>query len=59
MEKLHLFVPPGERNFALFGPVTRKLVKDIQRDHFHPSRVTGIVDQATVNLIREAATQSR
>ncbi len=55
LELLHFFVPPGERSYGFFGPATRKAVMEVQREHFHPNRVNGLVDQATANLIREAA----
>jgi len=55
LELLHFFVPPGERAFRFFGPVTRKAVMEVQRERLHPSRVNGLVDQATANIIREEA----
>ena len=55
LERLHFFLPPGERGFGFFGPVTRKAVMDVQLERFHPNRVNGLVDQATANLISEEA----
>jgi len=53
-EKLALldcFIPPEELKHSQFGPGTRKAVMDLQRAHLSYHRVTGIVDQVTVNLI--------
>ena len=51
LEELGLFVPPVERSRGLFGPGTKRAVMEVQRKHFSYSRVTGILDQATANLI--------
>jgi|GEM_PF-3969814 len=52
LEKLDFLLPPIERTNALFGPGTKKVVQDLQRRHFQfASRVNGMVDQATANLI--------
>jgi peptidoglycan hydrolase-like protein with peptidoglycan-binding domain len=52
LEKLDFLISPIERTNALFGPGTKKAVQDLQRRHFHfASRVSGMVDQATANLI--------
>ncbi|HEV8598261.1 MAG TPA: peptidoglycan-binding domain-containing protein [Gemmatimonadales bacterium] len=51
LERLEVFIPPAERNNALFGPVTKKIIMNLQRSRFSEQRVTGIVDQATANLI--------
>jgi peptidoglycan hydrolase-like protein with peptidoglycan-binding domain len=52
LEKLDFLLPPTERRHALFGPGTKKAVQDVQRKHFQfASRVNGMVDQATANLI--------
>jgi hypothetical protein len=52
LEKLDYLIPPTERSHALFGPGTRKAVQDLQRQHFQfASRINGMVDQATANLI--------
>ena len=52
LEKLDVLIPPGERSHALFGPGTKKAVQDVQRKHFEfASRINGMVDQATANLI--------
>jgi peptidoglycan hydrolase-like protein with peptidoglycan-binding domain len=54
LERLDLFVSAHERRSALFGPSTKKVVMDLQREHFtFASRVKGIVDQATANMINE------
>ena len=51
LEALHFFIPPAERLTGFFGPYTKKAVMQVQRSRFAESRVTGIVDQATANLI--------
>jgi hypothetical protein len=52
LELLDVFIPPGERSREVFGPATRKAVMELQREHFQfASRVNGMVDQATANLI--------
>lgn len=52
LEALDIFLPSDETRRGLFGPATRKAVVELQREHFQfASRVTGIVDQATANLI--------
>lgn len=52
LERLDFLIPPSERGHALFGPGTRKLIQDLQRKHFQfASRINGMVDQATANLI--------
>ena len=51
LERLDYFIPPAERTIALFGPATKKTVMHLQRAYFSENRVTGIVDQATANLI--------
>ena len=51
LELLTLFIPPEERKSSRFGPGTRKAVMHLQRTCLAYSRVTGIVDQVTVNLI--------
>ena len=52
LERLNFMIPPGERGQALFGPGTRKVIQDLQRKHFQfSSRINGMVDQATANLI--------
>jgi hypothetical protein len=52
LEKLDYLIPPTERSHALFGPGTRKAVQDLQRQNFQfASRINGMVDQATANLI--------
>jgi len=52
LEKLEFLIPPIERSNALFGPGTKKVVQDLQRRHFSfASRVSGMVDQATANMI--------
>ena len=52
LEKLGFLIPPTERTNALFGPGTKKAVQDLQRRSFHfASRVSGMVDQATANMI--------
>jgi peptidoglycan hydrolase-like protein with peptidoglycan-binding domain len=51
LERLDIFIPPGERNNALFGSATKKAVMNLQRARFSENRVTGIVDQATANLL--------
>jgi hypothetical protein len=51
LELLDLLVPSVERKCALFGPGTKLAVMKLQRAHFSSSRVTGILDQATANLI--------
>jgi hypothetical protein len=51
LEMLDLLVPSVERKCALFGPGTKLAVMKLQRAHFSSSRVTGILDQATANLI--------
>jgi peptidoglycan hydrolase-like protein with peptidoglycan-binding domain len=59
LERLDFFVPPHERRTALFGPGTKKAIMDLQREHFHfASRVKGIVDQATANLINDEVGRS-
>lgn len=59
MERLDYSIPSHERQTALFGPGTKKAVMDLQREHFtFSSRVKGIVDQATANLINEAVGRS-
>ena len=55
LKRLDIFIPPGERKNAIFGPATRKAVMNLQRAHFSESRVSGIVDQATANLISSEA----
>ena len=55
LEWLDLFIPSVERQNGLFGPGTKKAVMKLQRAHLSYSRVTGIVDQATANLIATAA----
>jgi hypothetical protein len=52
---LEVFIPPAERNSAIFGPATRKAVMNLQRAAFAETRVTGVVDQATANLISSEA----
>ena len=52
LEQLDLLIPSFERQHALFGPGTKKSVKEVQGRHYRlASRVTGIVDQVTANLI--------
>ena len=52
LERLDFLIPPRERGLAQFGPGTRKVIQDIQRKHFQfASRINGMVDQATANLI--------
>lgn len=52
LERLDFLIPQSERQDALFGTGTRKAVKELQGRHFRfGSRVNGIVDQATANLI--------
>ena len=59
MERLDHFIPAPERQMALFGPGTKKAVMDLQRAHStFSSRVKGIVDQATANLINESVGRS-
>ena len=53
LEALDFFLPCEETRRSLFGPGTRKAVVELQREHFKfASRITGIVDQATANLIQ-------
>ena len=59
LERLDCFIPPHERRSALFGPGTKKAITHLQKTHFHfGSRVTGIVDQATANLINDVVGHS-
>ena len=52
LERLDFLIPPSERGLAQFGPGTRKVIQDLQRKHFQfASRINGMVDQATANLI--------
>jgi peptidoglycan hydrolase-like protein with peptidoglycan-binding domain len=55
LERLDFFIPPAERNNGRFGPVTKKAVMNVQRRFFFEKRVTGIVDQATANVINREA----
>ena len=59
LERLDLFIPPAERKHGLFGPVTKKAVMNVQRIFFSEKRVTGIVDQATANVISSEARNRR
>lgn len=59
LERIDLFVPPHERRTALFGPGTKKAIMDLQRAHFiFASRVKGIVDQATANMLSDEVGRS-
>ena len=59
LEELDFLVPPTERRNSLYGPGTRKAVMDLQREEFvFASRVKGIVDQATANLISNVVARS-
>lgn len=55
LERLDFFIPPAERKNGLFGPVTKRAVMNLQRTFFSEKRVTGIVDQATANVINSEA----
>ena len=55
LERLDFFIPPAERTNGLFGPVTKRAVMNLQRTFFSEKRVTGIVDQATANVINSEA----